>query len=694
MLVGQNWNTKSYIVRVNRVQIDYVLKTLNIIKSFYGRIRNQWLSNKSRLYGSEASVLNSDVMLSMMMMIPTSWSELLTASVPQCLWRRVTIISNINIILDNITSVFNTDALLPYNYILFESPIVKNRIKMNKTDNKNAIDIDRPNQETYWVVVRCAQVSRRSRLRPACFSGLVITHTLRISTDGNSNTCTTEDTHCNEGQFFSLISKPVCSQHKLWKHAKSVALNNGVGTSSPAPLENESEIILTIDRGESEENVSAFRNVEDKGTRKTYFTSEITPTYSTTIRSHSSDECSHLGIGCTLKALRTNVYATNRLGVPINELLDWTLKSASRGCMRVFAHLNFKSESDKVATVSVLAVNPEDPVDRLLTPNAQPLATDVRFLPTSNSYSGNRLHPPGKICLKKNCSSEDRIVSGPGYLPSLGDMSETVTLSWLSVDCVPGNSKLVQPNKVKYCPQKHLSGSGNFQHIIAFHPDQGPINQSSIDSSTVDVRSLHTTVTGLQFPSGRYWTKRIFPINFDMRLFISRSKVIGKQDSRNWNRYTLFPWVFTKDYKMNFPVSLNTNDFSVVLKLTMHLRQNELQMHSFSENYSTARNRFRPSVSGSSADLNAYLITYFGRACGFQLTNLMKHNGSLVTLLVLNGAYFTRGQNPVPQLRLLGHLLRLPNCRLPSPTLFLVTPSGGCKLQGGQYGLTDRCKRS
>ncbi|KAG5451742.1 hypothetical protein CSKR_109171 [Clonorchis sinensis] len=46
------------------------------------------------------------------------------------------------IIIDSMTSVFNTDASLPYNHDLFESLIVKKRINAIwiETDNKNATD--------------------------------------------------------------------------------------------------------------------------------------------------------------------------------------------------------------------------------------------------------------------------------------------------------------------------------------------------------------------------------------------------------------------------------------------------------------------------------------------------------------------------------------------------------------------------
>ncbi|KER32510.1 hypothetical protein T265_01388 [Opisthorchis viverrini] len=51
------------------------------------------------------------------------------------------------IIIDSMTSVFNTDASLPYNHDLFESLIAKKRMKIftqaiwTETENKNAIDI-------------------------------------------------------------------------------------------------------------------------------------------------------------------------------------------------------------------------------------------------------------------------------------------------------------------------------------------------------------------------------------------------------------------------------------------------------------------------------------------------------------------------------------------------------------------------
>ncbi|KER19633.1 hypothetical protein T265_11645 [Opisthorchis viverrini] len=172
--------------------------------------RSPELSNKSWLYGSEASVLNTDVMLSVMMvrgLNPTSDSRFplsrlerpgsvpalalpsggmaarhrMGATTERFLFATrlmsctevdldyggnqsiVAVVSDSksvvkfyqstlgfqsSYIIGSMTSVFNIDASLPYNHDLFESLIVKKRVKTLtqaiwiETDDKNATDID------------------------------------------------------------------------------------------------------------------------------------------------------------------------------------------------------------------------------------------------------------------------------------------------------------------------------------------------------------------------------------------------------------------------------------------------------------------------------------------------------------------------------------------------------------------------
>ncbi|GAA57766.1 hypothetical protein CLF_113173, partial [Clonorchis sinensis] len=66
---------------------------------------------------------------------------------PKCLHRMVTVTLP-HIIMDSMTSMFSTDASLPYKHDLVESPIIKKRIKTLiqtiriEADNANAIDLE------------------------------------------------------------------------------------------------------------------------------------------------------------------------------------------------------------------------------------------------------------------------------------------------------------------------------------------------------------------------------------------------------------------------------------------------------------------------------------------------------------------------------------------------------------------------